>query len=98
MPASPAPNPNPGAAIRPPNAEQNAKDLEKLADKLRNLRTDVNDNPLPPDKEKLRQEAMEMLVARLQATRAAQPEANSVGEPEKPVEPAKVAPDPNEPQ
>jgi len=92
------PPPNPSAAVRPPNAEQNARDLEKLADKLRNLRTDANDNALPPDKEKLRQEAMEMLVARLQATRAAQAEANSVGEPEKSGESGQGGADPNEPQ
>jgi hypothetical protein len=99
--------PTAGAAAnpisRPVNAEQNVRDLEKLANELRNLRTDANDNALPPDKEKLKQQAMEALVARLQATKAAQAEANSVPEPSpKPEEPGQppvqAVPDPNNPQ
>jgi hypothetical protein len=96
---------------RPPNADQNTRDLEKLEDRLRNLRTDANDNVLPPDKEKLKQQAMEALVARLQATRAGQADANSVPEPsprpdeavqppaQAPVQsPVQVVQDPNTPQ
>jgi hypothetical protein len=88
---------------RPAGADQNTRDLEKLADRLRNLRTDANDNVLPPDKEKLKQQAMEALVARLQASRAGQAEANSVPEPSprpsEPVQaPVQAVPDPNTPQ
>jgi hypothetical protein len=67
-------------AARPALSDQNMKDLEKLADQLRTLKTDANDNPIPPDKQKLKQEAMEMLVNRLEATRAARNEANAVSE------------------
>jgi hypothetical protein len=88
---------------RPPNAEQNTRDLEKLADRLRNLRTDANDNALPPDKEKLKQQTMEALVARLQAVRAGQADANSASgpapRPDEPVQtPVQVVSDPNTPQ
>jgi hypothetical protein len=68
------------AGVRPPPAERNIQEIEKITERLRTLGKDVNDKALPPDQEKIRQETVKVLSSRLQAARMSQQEANSLGD------------------
>jgi len=68
------------AGVRPPPAERNIQEIEKITERLRTLGKDVNDKALAPDQEKRRQETVKVLASRLQAARMSQQEANSLGD------------------